>query len=223
MQLKEVNSRLRNKMEEENKNKLENQQEEAKIGTQKPETKEEIIKDIEKTGVPSNVAKKEEKLDEKATKGEDKKEKEPEKKEEKDKKKEKPKKIEARVNAVNVPVSTKHSAAVCSFILGKQIPDAISDLEQVSKKRKAVPMKGEIPHRRGKIMAGRFPEKTAKEFVKLLRGLGANANYHGIENPIITTAIANIGERPFGRYGVRRKRTHVTLIAKSKIEKKGEK
>jgi len=127
----------------------------------------------------------------------------------------KPKKTEAVVNAKDVPISTKHSAAISNFIKGRKIQDAIIDLEQVARLRKALPMKGEIPHRKGKIMSGRFPKKAAGEFIILLKSLSANANYHGIEDPIITGAVANIGARPFGRYGVRRKRTHVTLIAKS--------
>ena len=128
----------------------------------------------------------------------------------------KPKKTEAVVNAKNVPISTKHSSAICKFIKRKRIPQAISDLEQVIKIRKAVPMKGEIPHRKGKgMMSGRFPQKAAKEFIILLKSLGANANYNGIENPIIVGAKANIGARPFGKYGIRRKRTHITITAKT--------
>jgi len=126
----------------------------------------------------------------------------------------KSKKTEAVVNAKDIPISTKHSAAICRFIKGKKIPNAIGDLEQVARLRKAVPMRGEIPHRKGKMMSGRFPEKAAGEFIVLLKSLSANANYHGIEDPIITGAAANIGARPFGRYGIRRKRTHITLTAK---------
>jgi len=167
---------------------------------EKEETPQEIVKDIEKTGVPQEIAKKEEKLDEKSAAK---------------KKTERPKKTEAVVNGIDIPVSTKQSAAICKFIKGKKIPEAIENLEMVARLKMAVPMTGEIPHRKGKMMAGRFPGKAAKEFIVLLKSLGANANYNGIENPRITTAIANIGARPFGRYGVRRKRTHITLIAKA--------
>ncbi len=128
---------------------------------------------------------------------------------------EKPKRTEAFVNAKDIPISTKHSAAICNFIKMKKISKAIIDLEQVARIKKAVPMKGEIPHRKGKMMSGRFPQKAAKEFIVLLKSLAANANYNGIEDPIVTKAIANIGARPFGGYGVRKKRTHITLVAKS--------
>ncbi len=138
-----------------------------------------------------------------------------EKKEEKKHAHGKPKKTEAFVNAVDVPLSTKQSAAICRFIKRRKIADAIADLEQVAKLRKPVPMRGEIPHRHGQIMAGRFPQKAAKEFIILLKSLNANALYVGVENPVIAEARANIGARPFGRYGIRKKRTHITLVAKT--------
>ena len=130
--------------------------------------------------------------------------------------KERPKRTNAVVNGVNSPISTKHSAAICRFIKRKSIREAIKDLEQVARIKKPVPMKGEIPHRKGKIMSGRFPEKAAKEFIVLLKSLSTNSIYNGLENPIIVEAVANIGARPFGRHGVRRKRTHVRIVAEEK-------
>ena len=152
---------------------------------------------------------------------------EPEKKEEKlkdEKKKtqEKRKKTEAIVMVKNIPISTKHSAAICKFIKNKKIDGAINDLEAVLKFKKVVPMRGEIPHRHGKgMMSGRFPKKASENFIKLLKSLKANSNYNGLEDPIIVEAVANIGERPFGRFGaVRKKRTHIKIVAKDITEKK---
>ena len=65
-------------------------------------------------------------------------------------------------------------------------------------------------------MSGRFPEKAAREFIILLKSLSSNSAYHGLENPIITEAVANIGSRPFGRHGIRRKRTHIKIVAEEK-------
>ena len=146
-----------------------------------------------------------------------------EKKEEKPVK-EKPKKTEAVVNAYNLPISTKHSVAICSFIKNKKIENAIAELGQVLILKKAVPMKGEIPHRKGKkIMSGRFPKKATQNFIRLLKNLSANATYNGLENPVIVEVIANIGSRPYGRFGlVRKKRTHVRLKAMELKENKTE-
>jgi len=132
------------------------------------------------------------------------------------------KKTEAVVNSNNLPISTKHSIAVCKFIKGKKIERAIEDLEKVANKKKPVPMKGEIPHRKGKgISSGRYPKKAAEHFIKLLKSLSANANLHEIENPFIANAVANLGARPYGRFGrIKRKRTHIQIIAKKLNQKK---
>ena len=42
-----------------------------------------------------------------------------------------PRRYEAAVNARSLPISLKHSVAICKFIRGKKISQAISDLEKV--------------------------------------------------------------------------------------------
>ena len=136
---------------------------------------------------------------------------------------EKPKKSFAEVNAYNLPISTKTAMYISKFIKGKTIPSAIMDLELVIAKKKPVPYKGEIPHRKGKIMSGRFPKKASLEFIKLLKSLSSNATYVGINVPIISEAIPNLAPRPFGKFGaVKRKRTHVKLKAVEAKEKRGD-
>ncbi|MEM4326103.1 MAG: uL22 family ribosomal protein [Candidatus Pacearchaeota archaeon] len=129
-------------------------------------------------------------------------------------KEEKKKRSEIKINAYNLKISTKHSIALCRFIKNKSVEKAIEDLEQVVKLKKPVPMKGEIPHRKGRIMSGRFPKKTATNFIKVLKNVLATSHNEGIENPIIIEAISNIGNRPYGRFGrFRKKRTHIKIIA----------
>src|SRR3990172_5569691 len=132
------------------------------------------------------------------------------------KQKEKLRKTKAVINASDIHISTKHSAAICRFIKRKKIPEAIKDLELVARIKRPVPMKGEIPHRKGRMMSGRFPEKAAREFIILLKSLSSNSAYNGLENPIIVEAVANIGSRPFGRHGIRRKRTHIRIVAEER-------
>ena len=127
----------------------------------------------------------------------------------------------AIANLMGVPVSTLDAIYICKFIKYKTIEKAISDLEEVIKKKKPVPMKGEIPHRRGKgMMSGRFPINASKEFILILKGLKGNSIVNGLENPVISEAIANFAPRPFGRFGsIRRKRTHIKLVARDKRQK----
>jgi len=175
--------------------------------------KKEIIKDIEKEGVPESVAKKEEKIAEKT-------EKEAEKKIPQAPKK----KDEAVVNAHSIPISTKTSRDICKFIKGKRISDAQEYLEQVMLGKKALPMKGEIPHRKGNMMSGGFPFEASKHFIVLLKSLSSNASANGIDEPVIVEAIPNMASRPFGRFGrVQKKRTHVRLVAREKKKIGGKK
>jgi len=134
------------------------------------------------------------------------------------------KKDEAIVNGISLPISTKDSVAICKFIRHKSIDKAIADLEEVLKFKRAIPMTGEIPHRKGKgMMSGRYPVKPVGFFVRMLKDLKANSNVNGLDEPIIAEAIPNRASRPYGRFGsVKRKRTHVKIkaIEKNKLEKK---
>jgi ribosomal protein L22 len=134
---------------------------------------------------------------------------------------------EASVEGISLPISTKDSVAICKFIKHKSIERALVDLDLVSKFKKAIPMKGEIPHRKGKgIMAGRYMTKPVGFFIKMLKNLQANANVNGIEEAIIVEAVPNRASRPYGKGGKKRKRTHIHIkvIEKNKLkEKKKEK
>ncbi|MFH1325721.1 MAG: uL22 family ribosomal protein [archaeon] len=188
---------------------------------QKAEKKKENIAEAKTEKVEEKKTEKKDK-ENKEVKDETKKEEKPEKKITKPKRK----KTEAVVNARSLPISTKQAIAVCKFVKGKTIENAMNDLEKVVRKKIAVPMKGEIPHRKGKIMSGRFPRKTSEHFLKLLKSLAGNANVNEINEPIIFEAIANIAPRPYGKFGaVRKKRTHIKLVAKEKKvkNKSGEK
>lgn len=135
------------------------------------------------------------------------------------------KKTEVFVKGVNLPISTKDAKFICKFIVKKRIGDAIRDLEQVEIRKKAIPMKGEIPHRKGrKIASGRFPKKAAKNFIIILKSLAANANAGNLDEPTIAEAIANQAARPYGRFGrTQKKRTHIKIIAKEKIKQEKKK
>lgn len=129
-------------------------------------------------------------------------------------KKEIPRKEKAILVGKDLGISTKHAMAICKLIKGKNPEQAIKELEQVIKLKKAIPMKGEIPHRKGKIMSGRYPVNASKVFIKLLKTLNGNSSVNGIESPVIKTAKANLASRPFKRGGsMRFKRTNVYLEA----------
>ncbi len=127
---------------------------------------------------------------------------------------EKPKKDKAVAKGSGIHVSMKQCMYICSFIKGKSIDGAISDLGDVIKMKIAVPFKGEIPHRKG-MMSGRYPINGSKEFINILKGLKGNVVVNGmdIDKTRISLASATWARRPLRRAGRKAKRTNVILEA----------
>lgn len=128
-----------------------------------------------------------------------------------------PKRTESSVYGRSLRISLKQSKAIGKFIRNKKIEDAIKDLNQVLLKKKAVPMSGEIAHRKGKIMSGKYPINSSKEFIRLLKTLSSNSNMHGmdVDKTIIYETIPNRAPNQLHRFGsMKFKRTHITIKAK---------
>jgi len=164
--------------------------------------------------------KKEEKMENKMeTKTEEKKEEKVEKKPEK----KIAKKEEAVARGVSLPLSKKHSMYICSFIKNKTVDTAIKELNEVLLFKRAIPFKGEIPHRHDLgMMSGRYPIKAVTHFIQVLKGLRGNilANGMDLEKSKIYIASANWASRPARRGGMRFKRAHIILKAKEMEAKK---
>ena len=84
-------------------------------------------------------------------------------------------------------ISHKHSREIAVAIKGMSIEKAREFLENVVAKRIAVPYRryhNEVAHRtniRDGFSAGRFPQKAANEFLRLLDNLESNAEYKGMD------------------------------------------
>jgi ribosomal protein uL22 len=122
-------------------------------------------------------------------------------------------------NGRDLPISTKHSIAICNAIRGKNLKYAQNLLEDVIIKKKPIIMRGEIPHRAVIGRSGRYPVKAAGCFIKMLKELRANADVKGFSGELfISKAISNLASRPSRStriaYGRKKfKRTHVELEA----------
>ena len=135
------------------------------------------------------------------------------KKEDKEEIKEtKTKRTDATVNATDLPISTKHAIAVCNFIRNMNIDKALKKLELAEKMKIPVPMRGEIPHRKG-IMSGRYPVSALGHFIKVIKSLKSNALVNELElEKYKIFCKANVASRPYRRFGKGRfKRTHVQV------------
>lgn len=132
-------------------------------------------------------------------------------------------KHEAFVRGRDLPISTRHAIAICRFIKNKPIQQALSELEQAAKLKKAIPFRGEIPHRHGKgIASGRYPVRAAKQFIKLLKNLSANASINNLDVDSLTIAAkADLASRRrFSRKYSKFKRSNVLLVAREPVLKK---
>lgn len=80
-------------------------------------------------------------------------------------------------------ISRKHAHEIATAIKGKKVNEARRFLEDVVQLRKAVPFKRykrKVPHKRG-MCAGRYPQKAAREFLKVLKNAESNAFYKGLD------------------------------------------
>lgn len=126
------------------------------------------------------------------------------------------KKEEAVANGSGIAASKKHCIYIGNFIKGKSIDQAIHELEAVVKLKRAIPYKGEIPHRRGAMMSGRYPVNASKIIINMLKGLKGNAIVNGldIDKTRIYYCSATWAARQARGGGERFKRTNITLKAK---------
>jgi ribosomal protein L22 len=128
---------------------------------------------------------------------------------------EKPKKTEAVARLVSAHASKRHCMYIGNFIKGKTVDAAMADLNDVIAMKKIVPFKGEIPHRKGKIMSGRYPINASKIFIAMLKALKGNILVNGLdlEKTRIVSVVSNWASRPRRANG-KAKRAHVEVIAR---------
>lgn len=133
----------------------------------------------------------------------------------------KPKKTEAVASSYDLPLSNKHSMYICNFIRNKTVDTAIKQLQEVLTYKRAIPFKGEIPHRKGDMMSGRYPVKATDKFITILKGLRGNIIVNGldVEKAKITWASSSWARRPPRKGGTRFKRVHVILKATEPMAK----
>ncbi len=125
----------------------------------------------------------------------------------------------------DVPISTKQSIEIASFIRKKNLSMAKEMLNQVMLKKQAVPFRRfnrDMGHKPG-IAAGRYPIKAVKYFLQLLNLAEANAQFKNlnVNNLMIKIIKANKGTTT-SRYGrqVRRKakRTNLEIVVEESKE-----
>jgi len=82
-------------------------------------------------------------------------------------------------------VSPKATREICNYIRGMRLEQAKDVLQEVTELKRPVPYfryRKKVPHRKGAegFDAGRFPQKAAKEILKVLDAVEANAEFKGL-------------------------------------------
>lgn len=128
----------------------------------------------------------------------------------------------ARAKANNLHVSTKHSVEICRYLRYKTTSIAKKILEGIIALKTPVPFKRfkrNVGHKPG-MAAGRFPQKAAREVLKLIKAAETNAQFKGLNtsNLKITKLLANKASVPMtgGRRREASKRTHLEIEVKEK-------
>ncbi len=127
-----------------------------------------------------------------------------------------------------LPISTKQSIEICAFIRKIPLEKAKKRLTDAINKKSAIPFKrfnDNMGHKKGKIAAGRYPEKACGHILKLVEGVEANAQFKGLNtaNLVISHICAHKAARPwhYGRQRRRKtKRTNVEIVVKEGVEKR---
>lgn len=131
----------------------------------------------------------------------------------------------ASASLKDVSISTKHSIEISHALRYKNTNYAKNYLGEVIVLKRAVPFRRflrNVGHKKG-MSAGRYPQKAAKEFLRLLKSVEANAHAKGLDtsNLKITKLVANQASIPFvgGRSRRGTKRTHLAVEVRESLEK----
>lgn len=132
----------------------------------------------------------------------------------------------AKASAQSLPLSTKHCIEVCRYLKYKNTLQAKKILTEVIALKKVVPFKRfkhNIGHKPG-LAAGRFPQKAARQILRLIKSAEANAQFKGLNTSClkITKLLANRAAIPLTgrRHRTSTKRTNLEIEVREAKEKK---
>ena len=126
----------------------------------------------------------------------------------------------ARAMGVGLPISTKKTVEIASFVRGRPLAKVVALLEGVADEKVAIPFrkyaKGGTGHKPG-IGPGRYPKKACVEVIKLLKHAEANAKGKGLDvtKLVVSAIVAKKGAQSwhFGRQRrIRMKVTHLEVV-----------
>lgn len=132
----------------------------------------------------------------------------------------------AKAKTTDLSISFKHSVEISRAVRYRSVNAAREILQKTIDLKRAIPFKRynkNVAHKHT-MAAGRYPQKAAKQFLKLIRSVEANAQAKGMNtaNLKITRMLANLASIPFTgkRFRTRTKRTNLEIEVREMPEKK---
>ncbi len=123
----------------------------------------------------------------------------------------------ARASSLNLPVSSRQSTEIGRYLRFHSVTFATRFLEDVIAMRKPVPYRRhvfDLGHKPG-IGPGRFPQKAAREFLRVIKNAEKNAQFKGLNTQSlkIVKLISNKASIPpmAGRHRHAGRRTHIEV------------
>lgn len=123
----------------------------------------------------------------------------------------------ARATGKSLPISPKQAVEICNFVKNRTVSTAKTMLERVTELKQAVPFKRfkrDVGHKPG-IAAGRYPQTAAKEILKLVNSVEANAQNKGLSSDLMIVHMnANraASQPRSGRVAGESKMAHVEVV-----------
>ena len=125
----------------------------------------------------------------------------------------------AKARAENRKVSRKHCVEIGRWIKNDSVEKAKEKLKKVINKEKPVPytkFNKDLSHKKG-MAAGRYPVKSAKEMLKILKSAEENGKYEGLSDMKVSNVVVTQGRRmrtPKRQRGRSPKSAHINIEVK---------
>ena len=119
---------------------------------------------------------------------------------------------------ISLPISHKQAREICAYIKNKKVEAVKKSLNRVLEMKEAIPFKRfnmNVGHKPGNMAAGRYPQNSTFEILKLVESVEKNAANKGLSKELyIASAIAHIAPASprGGRTAGEAKRAHVEII-----------
>ncbi len=128
----------------------------------------------------------------------------------------------ARGVGISLPISYKQAREICAYIKNKKVEMVKKSLNRVLDMKEAIPFKRfnmDVGHKPGNMAAGRYPQNSTFEILKLVESVEKNAVNKGLGNELYVASACSHrapANPRGGRTAGEAKRSHVEIIVEER-------